>query len=255
MILPEQNSERLVVVTGGGSGIGQACVQRFGRDGADVWVADVQDSRNPVDVSDESAVDAFFADLPRPPDVLVNAAGVGLGAHLLDLDFATWRKVLGVNLDGTFLCMRAAARRMAEVGGGVIINITSVNDRVAMRTHAAYCASKAALAMLTRVAALDLGASNIRVVAVAPGVIDTPLVASTLAIPEVRHAMQERTAIGDAMGQPADIAEMVAFLASDSARWITGETVTVDGGQSLLGFPDMAAIMERAHGAAADTGG
>ena len=238
---------RLVVVTGGSSGIGLACADRFRRDDADVRVADVQDREHPVDISDEAAVEAFFAGLPSAPAVLVNAAGIGLGAHILDLDLATWRKVFAVNLDGAFLCLRAAARRMAAAGGGVIVNVTSVNDRVPMRTHAAYCSAKAALAMLTRVAALDLGASNIRVVAVAPGVIDTPLVTAALSIPRVRAAMQERTALGDAVGAPTDVANLVEFLASDRAGWITGETVTVDGGQSLLGFPDIAAIVAAAQ--------
>lgn len=237
---------RPVVITGGCSGIGLACAERFRAAGADVHVLDRNHPDDPVDVTDEAAVGRFFAALPQPPAVLVNAAGIGLGAHLLELDLATWRTVFSVNLDGALLCLQAAARRMADAGGGVIVNITSVNEQMPMRTHAAYASSKAALGMLTKVAALDLAASGIRVVAVAPGVVDTPLVAETMAIPEIRAALQERTPYGDAVGSTEHVAALVAFLASADAGWITGVTVPVDGGQLLTHFPDMAAIAERA---------
>ena len=129
---------------------------------------------------------------------------------------------------------------------GVIVNITSVNDRVAMNTHGPYCTSKAGLSMLTKVAAIELGPHGIRVVAVAPGVVETPLVAPTLAIPAVAAAMTERTPLGSPMGSVDDVSALVAFLASDEARRVTGDTWAVDGGQLQLGFPDMAAVIARA---------
>ncbi len=234
---------RLVVVTGGASGIGAACVDRFRADGDEVVVLDVSGER-PVDIGDEDAVAAAFAAMDRAPDVLVNAAGVGDGGPVIDLDLATWRKVLRVNLDGAFLCLTAAARRMRDSGGGgAIVNVCSINDRWPLRTAAAYCSSKAALSMLTKVAALELAEYGIRVNGVAPGPVDTPLIRPGLEIPEVAQAMADRTPLHGRVGRPAEIADVVAFLASDAARWITGDIIAVDGGQLLLGEPDVAAII------------
>ena len=236
-------ASRLVVITGGLSGIGAACAARFRQEGDDVVTLDLADARRPVDVTDEGAVDEFFAGLPRPPDVLVTAAGIGEGAPLLDLDLATWRRVQSVNVEGALLCIKFAAARMVTVGAGVIVNVTSINDRWALRGAAAYCSSKAALTMLTRVAALELGPAGIRVVGVAPGIIDTPLVAEMLAEPRMEAAWRARSPLGHPAGRPADVAEVVAFLAGDRARWITGEVVVVDGGQLQYGLPDFLAVM------------
>jgi len=233
---------RLVVVTGGRSGIGLACVERFRADGDEVVVLDRSDPDRPVDISDPAAVDAAFESLPRPPEVLVNAAGVGDGGLLVDMSFDVWRRVLSVNLDGAFLCLQAAARRMTTVGRGTVVNVVSINDEWPLRTAAAYCTSKAGLSMLTRVAALELGRLGIRVNAVAPGAIDTPLVAAAMDVPAVRTAMADRTPLASRIGQPDEVADVVAVLASDAARWMTGTIVTVDGGQRLLGEPDVAVL-------------
>lgn len=131
---------------------------------------------------------------------------------------------------------------MVAAGGGSIVNVTSINDQWPLRTAAGYCTSKAALSMLTRVAALELGRSGVRVNGVAPGVIDTPLVAPAMQIPEVAAEMRARTPLAPRIGRPEEIADVVVFLASHAARWITGEIITVDGGQRLLGEPDIAVL-------------
>lgn len=233
---------RLVVVTGGRSGLGRACADAFRALGDTVVVLDVTDPDRPVDVSDPVAVEDAFGGLPAAPDVLVNAAGIGDGGLLLDMPFSTWRRVLGVNLDGAFLCLQAAARLMVAAGGGSIVNITSINDQWPLRTASGYCTSKAGLSMLTRVAALELGRANVRVNGVAPGVVDTPLVAPTMRIPAVEAEMRARTPLAPRIGRPEEVADVVVFLASHAARWITGEIITVDGGQRLLGEPDVAVL-------------
>jgi NAD(P)-dependent dehydrogenase (short-subunit alcohol dehydrogenase family) len=139
--------------------------------------------------------------------------------------------------------MKAAATRMMTAGTGVIVNVTSINDRWPLRGAAAYCSSKAALTMLTRVASLELGPAGIRVVGVAPGIIDTPLVAEMLAKPPMAAAWTARSPLGQPAGRVADVADVVAFLASDHARWITGEIVVVDGGQLQYGLPDFLSVL------------
>lgn len=235
-------ADPLVVITGGRSGIGLACADRFRADGAEVVALDVTDPENPVDVTDPEAVAAAFAALPRSPDILINSAGVGGGGLLVDLPLAEWRRVMSVNLDGAFLCLQAAAKLMTAAGRGTIVNVSSFNDRWPLHTFGPYCASKAGLSMLTKVAALELGAAGIRVNAVAPGPIDTPIIAPGLSIPAVREAMAERTPLAPRVGKPEEVADVVAFLASDAARWITGEIVTVDGGQLLKGEPDVMVV-------------
>jgi len=236
---------RCVVVAGGRSGIGLACAELFEAEGADVAVLDVADPERPVDVCDEAGVDAFFADLDRAPDVVVNAAGTGTGIRLVDLPLAEWRRVLSINLDGTFLCLRAGARRMVAEGvAGSIVNVSSINERWPLTGFGPYCASKAGVRMLTEVAALELGEHGIRVNAVAPGPVDTPLTMLLRAIPGADDAVADRTPLAPRWGRPEEIAAAVAFLASDQAGWVTGQSITVDGGHALRGEPDFVRMAE-----------
>ncbi|MHB1488750.1 MAG: SDR family NAD(P)-dependent oxidoreductase [Acidimicrobiales bacterium] len=231
--------DKLAVISGGLSGIGEACADRLADEGAEVVTLDLNDPANPVDVTDEGAVDGFFASLERAPDVVVNAAGTGGLTLVIDQSLEEWRRVLSVNLDGTFLCLRSAARRMvAEERGGSIVNISSINQDWVIQGFSAYCASKAGVRILTKAAALELGPMAIRVNAVAPGPVDTPLISVLHSIPEVHAEVARRTPLGHRWGRPSDISSVVAFLASDDGAWVTGQSITVDGGQTLVGEPD-----------------
>src|SRR5436190_10018229 len=237
---------KLVAVTGGSSGIGAACVARFEAEGATCHVLDITDKDRPVSVTDEAAVDQWFADLPDSPDVLVNAAGTGGMTRLVDMEFSEWRRVIDINLDGTFLALRAAARRMVAAGrGGSIVNIASINEAWALNGFGAYCASKAGVNMLTKVAALELGPHDINVNAIAPGPVDTPLAAGLHAIPGADVEIAYRTPLGGRWGRPEEQAAVVAFLASPDGHWITGRSITVDGGHSLVGEPDFMRMVEK----------
>jgi 3-oxoacyl-[acyl-carrier protein] reductase len=243
--MSERFSGKLAVVTGGRSGIGAACVARFASEGAEVVSLDITDPDAPVDVTDETAVDAFFAELGRAPDILVNGAGTGTLARIVDMPFAEWRRVLSINLDGTFLCLRAAARLMVSQGvPGTIVNIASINQEWAVNGFAPYCASKAGVQMLTKVAALELAPQGIRVNAVAPGPIDTPLLGPLAGIPGIAEALAARTPLGARLGSPEDVASVIAFLASDDSGWIAGRSIVVDGGHLLRGEPDFMLLLE-----------
>ena len=240
---------KVVAVTGGRSGIGAACVARFEAEGATCHVLDITDADLPIDVRDEAAVDAWFAALPDSPDVLVNAAGSGGLARIVDLDFTEWRRVLDINLDGTFLALRAAARRMVAAGrGGSVVNVASINQEWALNGFGAYCSSKAAVQMLTKVAALELGPHDINVNAIAPGPVDTPLSAGLHAIPGADAEIEDRTPLGRRWGRPDEQAAVAAFLASEDGHWITGRSITVDGGHSLVGEPDFLRMVEKLGG-------
>lgn len=243
--MSERFTGKLVVVTGGMSGIGAACATRFAAEGAEVISLDITDPDHPVDVTDETAVDGFFAGLPRAPDVVVNAAGTGTLARIVDMPFSEWRRVTGINLDGTFLCLRAAARRMVAEGvAGSIVNIASINQEWALNGFGPYCASKAGVQMLTKVAALELAPHGIRVNAVAPGPIDTPLLGPLANVPGIGEALATRTPLGERLGTPAEVASVIAFLASDDAAWVVGRSLVVDGGHLLRGEPDFMLLLE-----------
>lgn len=238
------------LVTGGASGIGAATVELLHAAGVRVAVLDVQQGPGPaelyircdISVEDEvvSAVgqvhDAFGG-----LDMAVLNAGVGGFASLVDLSSAEWDRVLGVNLRGTFLCLREVAKAMVSGGrGGAIVAVSSISGFLADRMMGHYSVSKAGVAELVRVAARELGPFGIRVNAVAPGTTDTPMFASTKRLTGYRERVAERSALG-AVGTPDGVARaVIALLELD---WVTGQVLAADGGVSLWSPIDPAESM------------
>ena len=242
---------RICIVTGGSQGIGEACARRFAREGAVPVIADVAADRGraladelggmfvPCDVGDKVQVDTLVAATMKAHgriDVLVNNAGIFKAADFLDVSEADFDAVLRVNLKGSFLAGQAVARVMAAAGRGSIVNMSSVNGVLAIPTIASYNVSKGGINQLTRVMALSLADKGVRVNAVAPGTIATELAAkAVLTSEEARQKIMMRTPM-KRLGEPEEIAEVVAWLASDGASYITGEIVTVDGGRMTLNY-------------------
>ncbi|WP_406625766.1 SDR family NAD(P)-dependent oxidoreductase [Acidovorax sp. SDU_ACID1] len=242
---------RVCIVTGGAQGIGEACVRRFAREGALPVVADVDEARGRAlaqeigatfvrcDVGDKAQVDALVREtlaLHGRIDVLVNNAGIFRAADFLEVTEEDFDAVLRVNLKGAFLMGQAAARAMADAGGGSIVNMSSVNGVLAIPNIASYNVSKGGINQLTRVMALALADRNIRVNAVAPGTIATELAAkAVLTSEDAQRKILGRTPM-KRLGEPAEVADVVAWLASDAASYVTGEIVTVDGGRMTLNY-------------------
>jgi NAD(P)-dependent dehydrogenase (short-subunit alcohol dehydrogenase family) len=239
------------LVTGGAQGIGAACVQRFAQEGAKVVIADVDDVSGQAladavgalfvhcDVGSKVQVDALLAQTLKHHagiDVLVNNAGIFKAADFLEISESDFDEVLRINLKGAFLVGQAVARVMAQAGRGSIINMSSVNGTLAIPTIASYNVSKGGINQLTRVMALALANQGIRVNAVAPGTIATELAQRAVLTSEAAKArIMNRTPMGR-LGQPSEIADTVAYLASDAASYITGEIVVVDGGRMTLNY-------------------
>ena len=242
---------RVCIVTGGAQGIGEACIRRFAREGAQVVIADIDDGRGTTlaaelgglygycDVGDKAQVNALVAQTLKAYgriDVLVNNAGIFKAADFLDMSEEDFDAVLRVNLKGSFLMGQAVAREMAKAGKGSIVNMSSVNAVLAIPTIASYNVSKGGINQLTRVMALSLADRGIRVNAVAPGTIATELAArAVLTSIEATARIMSRTPMRR-LGEPSEIADTVAFLASDAASYITGEIVVVDGGRMALNY-------------------
>jgi NAD(P)-dependent dehydrogenase (short-subunit alcohol dehydrogenase family) len=247
---------RVAIVTGASQGIGEACVRRLLHDGASVALWDVDDVRGEAlraelatagnkvlfqrcDVSKKVDVDAALAATLKVfgrVDALVNNAGIFRAAEFLDITEADWDAVLAVNLKGSFLVGQAAARVMASQGGGAIVNMSSVNGRMAIPSIASYNASKGGVEQLTRVMALALVGHGIRVNAVAPGTIATELAQqAVLTSEDAKRRILSRTPM-KRLGEPSEIADVTAFLLSDAASYVTGEIVVVDGGRMTLNY-------------------
>ncbi|MDO9437677.1 SDR family NAD(P)-dependent oxidoreductase [Hydrogenophaga sp.] len=242
---------RVVIVTGGAQGIGEACARRFAREEARVVIADVADiagralareigaSYVHCDVGDKLDVDEVVERTVGAHgriDLLVNNAGIFKAADFLDITEDDFDAVLRVNLKGAFLMGQAVARAMAQSGSGNIVNMSSVNGVLAIPNIASYNVSKGGINQLTRVMALALADKGIRVNAVAPGTIATELAAkAVLTSEEARHKILSRTPM-KRLGGPDEIADVVAWLASDAASYVTGEIVTVDGGRMALNY-------------------
>ena len=240
------------VVTGAGNGIGNVIARQAVKAGYRLAAWDIDDAALStlaaelgddclsavVDVSDESAVNAAVAALPEAPALLVNNAGVVRFGPLLELSAADWRRAVDVNLTGTFLVGRAVAARMIEAGGGAVVNIASINGIAAAPNAGAYTASKAAVIKLTEHMALEWGAAGVRVNAVAPGLINAGMSEAINADPEARRLRQGRVPTGR-LGTADDVAEMVLFLGSAKAGYVTGQTVAVDGGITVSALHKM----------------
>jgi glucose 1-dehydrogenase len=248
--------DRVVVVTGGAQGIGEACARRLVGDGAAValWdMSDVPGERLAAELTAaghraiyrhcnvalaadvNAALAATLAAYGRV-DGLVNNAGIFKAADFLDITEADWDAVLDVNLKGSFLVGQAVAREMVRAGGGSVVNMSSVNGRLAIPTIASYNASKGGIDQLTRVMALALADRGVRVNAVAPGTIATELARNAvLTSDEARARILSRTPM-KRLGEPSEIADVCAFLLSDASSYITGEIVVVDGGRMTLNY-------------------
>lgn len=231
------------LVVGGSSGIGRSCVEALATAGWQTVVADLKPAPGEeaiaLDVRDREAVFAAVGEAAAAHQGLgtvVYAAGTARVKPLLEVEEREWELVLGVNLTGAFHVLQAAAPHIPE--GGSYTAISSIDSQAPVDGLAPYCASKAGVEALVRSAALELGPAGIRCNAVLPGLVRTPLMAAQLERPGVEEAFVAQTPLrGVAAG--AEVADVVAFLASPAARWITGAAIPVDGGMSLTEHPKL----------------
>ncbi len=250
---------RRALVTGANSGIGASIANELAAAGARVavnFVVDPDAAQAVVagiqraggeaiplqtDVADAAQVAAMFATLDRTwggLDILVNNAGIdGSRAMAWEADPKDWERVLRVNLLGAFHCAREALKRMVAQRGGVVLNLTSVHEKVPWSGYSAYTASKAGLSMTTKTMAQEAAPFGVRVVALAPGAIRTPINRSVWSDPANLADLLTKIPL-DRMGEPEEIARVAAFLVSDAASYITGGTIYVDGG--MTDYPDFA---------------
>jgi len=250
---------KVAIVTGAAGGIGLAIARRFVADGAKVVIADMDETRgeaveaelkalgevlfvhcNVAEKLDVRNLVAATLDAFGDIDILVNNAGIVVGADFLDLEEADFDRVLGVNLKGTFLCSQAVARHMVEkvkAGGapGCIINMSSVNAVFAIPNQVPYSVSKGGVNQLTKVMALALAPHGIRVNGIGPGSIMTDMLAAVNADPAAKSRILSRTPMGR-IGEASEIAGVAAFLASQDASYITGQTIYADGGRLPLNY-------------------
>ncbi len=253
MSIPRAEAPRTAIVTASDSGIGKATAVALAEQGCDVGITWYRDEAEGQATAEEvrflgRRAEVRHLDLTRLPeaadvvdelaeslggvDVLVNDAGTGHSTPLLDLDLATWREVLATDLDGAFLCLQRAARRMVAAGrGGRIVNITSVHEHQPRVGAAPYCAAKGGLGLLTKVMALELAEHGITVNAIAPGEITTPMTGAE----DVDPRTEERPMIpAKRPGDAREIASLVVWLCSDGAAYTTGQSFIVDGGFMLV---------------------
>jgi NAD(P)-dependent dehydrogenase (short-subunit alcohol dehydrogenase family) len=245
-------SQKVAIVTGATQGIGLACAQRLVAEGAKVMLVDIkpegaeaatalgQQARFfAADVSQKADVDALVAATMAAfgrIDILINNAGVTHAANFLDVTEDDFDRVMRINLKSMFLCGQAVAREMVKQQSGCIINMSSVNAELAIPNQVPYVVSKGAINQLTKVMSLNLVEHGIRVNGIGPGTILTELAKkAVMSSPESRNTILSRTPMGRC-GEPEEVASIAAFLASDDASYMTGQTLYVDGGRLALNY-------------------
>jgi len=243
---------KVAIVTGGADGIGLACAERFVTDGAKVVIADINDEKGQreagrlgeahyvhCDVSQRADVEAMVnlaVETYGRLDICVSNAGTIHAADFLEIEESDFDRVIAINLKGVFLTGQAAARRMVKQGeGGAIVNMSSINAEVAIPNQVPYVTSKGGVRQLTRVMALSLAPHDIRVNAVGPGSILTEILKTVMTDKAAREKILARTPLGR-LGDPAEIASVVAFLASEDSAYITGQSIYPDGGRLSLNY-------------------
>lgn len=248
-------NNKTAIVTGGASGIGYAIVQRLIKEGAKVVAADLnKDSLAnmqkelgsnflgmELDVTKEDQVEKLVATAVEQFGGLnysFNVAGASRPGQIVELSENDWDFTVDLCLKGVFLCIKHQARQMKKQGGGAIVNVASLNAHVPMYAGAAYSSAKAGVEMLTKNAALELARENIRVNAILPGLVESPLTAPLVENKEIKDAYLERIPLGRA-AQPDDMTGPALFLASDDAAYVSGASLLVDGAWAVSGYPDL----------------
>ncbi len=245
-------ANKTAIVTGASQGIGLACATRLVQEGARVMLVDVRPEGAQAAAALGEAARFYQADVSLKPevdamiaatlsafgqiDILVNNAGVTHAANFLELEEADFDRVLRINLKSMFLCSQGVAREMVKRQAGCIINMSSVNAELTIPNQVPYVVSKGGVNQLTRVAAISLAEHGIRVNAIGPGTILTELAKkAVLGSPEARHTILSRTPLGRC-GEPEEVAAICAFLASEDASYMTGQTLYADGGRMALNY-------------------
>ena len=240
-------TQPLALVTGGAQGIGYASAEALLEDGAKIILADINEDAVMAaaeklgqgtvamvcDMGDTAQIDAMFDAIAKnhgPLSILVNNAGVAMPNDMFDTSIEDFKRVIDINLTGTFHAIQRATKMMVDHKiEGAVVNMSSINAVVSIPTIPAYCASKGGVMQLTKATALALAPHNIRVNAVGPGSIDTAMLAGVNADPDAMAKVMSRTPL-KRIGTPREIGDVVAFLASSKSSYITGETIYVDGG-------------------------
>ena len=246
---------RIAIITGAARGIGLSCAERFRAEGADVIMTDVLDDIGKTEarrhgatylhcyVSNSSDVKATVAAVVKrfgAVDVLMNNAGISITGDFLEMSEADYDRVLDINLKGSFLMLQACAREMVKQVGagkppGAIINMSSVNDTLAIPTIVSYCIAKGGVSQLTRATSISLAPHGIRVNAIGPGSIKTGMLQNVVSDKAALARVMSRTPMGRA-GEPSEIAAIAVFLASDESSYVTGQTIYADGGRMPLNY-------------------